>query len=70
MVAVKILKEECRRTRSLSAASKTSPGDFSLDHPNIVKVYDVTVTDTLQYIVMEYVDGITLKEYMEHRGQP
>ena len=39
-----------------------------LDHPNIVKVYDVSVTDRLQYIVMEYVDGITLKEYLKQRG--
>ena len=41
-----------------------------LDHPNIVKVYDVSVTDKLQFIVMEYIDGITLKEYMEYRAQP
>src|SRR5699024_11445718 len=39
-----------------------------LDHPNIVKVYDVSVTDQLQYIVMEYIDGITLKEYLKQRG--
>ncbi len=39
-----------------------------LNHPNIVKVYDVSVTDQLQYIVMEYVDGITLKEYLNERG--
>ena len=39
-----------------------------LSHPNIVKVYDVSVTDKLQYIVMEYVDGITLKEYLKQRG--
>ncbi len=39
-----------------------------LSHPNIVKVYDVSVTDKLQYIVMEYVDGITLKEYLNQRG--
>ena len=35
-----------------------------LSHPNIVKVYDVSFGEKLQYIVMEYVDGITLKEYI------
>ena len=39
-----------------------------LNHPNIVKVYDVSVTDQLQYIVMEYIDGITLKEYLKQRN--
>ena len=39
-----------------------------LSHPNIVKVYDVSYGDKLQYIVMEYVEGITLKEYIEQQG--
>lgn len=39
-----------------------------MNHPNIVKVYDVSVTDQLQYIVMEYIDGITLKEYLKQRN--
>ena len=39
-----------------------------LNHPNIVKVYDVSVNDDLQYIVMEYVDGMTLREYLNQRG--
>ena len=39
-----------------------------LNHPNIVKVYDVSVNDHLQYIVMEYVDGMTLREYLNERG--
>ena len=38
-----------------------------LSHPNIVKVYDVSFGDRLQYIVMEYVEGITLKEYIEQQ---
>ena len=41
-----------------------------LNHPNITKVYDVSVSDELQYIVMEYIEGITLKEYMEYRARP
>ena len=39
-----------------------------LNHPNIVKVYDVSVSENLQYIVMEYVDGMTLREYLNERG--
>ena len=40
-----------------------------LSHPNIVKIYDVSYGDNIQYIVMEYVDGITLKEYIEQQGR-
>ena len=39
-----------------------------LSHPNVVKVYDVSFGDLIQYIVMEYIDGITLKEYIERSG--
>ena len=39
----------------------------SLNHPNIVKVYDVSFGDLIQYIVMEYVDGITLKQYINQQ---
>ena len=39
-----------------------------LNHPNIVKVYDVSFGDQIQYIVMEFIDGITLKEYIEQEG--
>lgn len=39
-----------------------------MSHPNIVKVYDVSFGERLQYIVMEYVDGITLKEYIQKQG--
>lgn len=67
LVAVKILKKEfveneeyLRRFRNESKAIAT------LSHPNIVKVYDVGFSDTLQFIVMEYIDGITLKEYIEN----
>ena len=65
-VAVKILKDEylgnedfTRRFRNESKAIAI------LSHPNIVKVYDVSFGQRFQYIVMEYVDGITLKEYIE-----
>ncbi|HCR44533.1 MAG TPA: serine/threonine-protein kinase, partial [Ruminococcaceae bacterium] len=40
-----------------------------LSHPNIVKVYDVSFGDRIQYIVEEYIDGITLKEYLDQQKQ-
>lgn len=68
-VAIKILKEEfsnnsdfLRRFRNESKAIAV------LSHPNIVKVYDVSFGDQIQYIVMEYIDGITLKQYIEQEG--
>ena len=68
-VAVKILKEEyltndefVRRFRNESKVISV------LSHPNIVKVYDVNFTGAEQYIVMEYIDGITLNQYIRHQG--
>ncbi len=70
-VAVKVLKEEFLENEELVRRFKNESKAISiLDHPNIVKVYDVSVTDKLQYIVMEYIDGITLKEYLKQRGGP
>ena len=70
-VAVKILREEFAQDAELVRRFKNeSKAICILDHPAIVKVYDVSVTDKLQYIVMEYIDGITLKEYMTQRGGP
>lgn len=64
-VAIKILKDEflnspdfLRRFRNESKAIAV------LSHPNIVKVFDVNFGDKIQYIVMEYIDGITLKEFI------
>ncbi len=69
IVAVKILKQEYlanedfkRRFRNESKAIAV------LSHPNIVKVYDVSFGDAIQYIVMEHVEGITLKEYITQQG--
>ena len=68
-IAIKVLKEEFLDNEELVRRFKNESKAISiLDHPNIVKVYDVSVTDKLQYIVMEYVDGITLKEYLRQRG--
>ena len=69
-VAIKILKEELagnsdflRRFRNESKAIAV------LSHPTIVKVYEVSFGDRFQYIVMEYIDGITLKQYIEQQGE-
>lgn len=69
-VAIKILKEELadnsdflRRFRNESKAIAV------LSHPNIVKVFDVSFGDRIQYIVMEFIDGITLKRYIEQQGE-
>ena len=65
MVAVKILKEELLADDDLRRRFKNESKAIAvLSHPNIVKVYDVSFGDRLQYLVMEYIDGITLKEYI------
>ncbi len=71
VVAVKVLREEFMDNTDLVRRFKNESKAISiLTHPNIVKVYDVSVTDQLQYIVMEYINGITLKEYLRQRGEP
>lgn len=68
IVAVKILKEEYLANEDFRRRFKNESKAIAvLSHPNIVKVYDVSFGDRLQYIVMEYVDGITLKEYIEQQ---
>ncbi|MBQ7047121.1 MAG: Stk1 family PASTA domain-containing Ser/Thr kinase [Oscillospiraceae bacterium] len=69
IVAVKILKEEYLASEEFRRRFKNESKAIAvLSHPNIVKVYDVSYGDRLQYIVMEYVEGITLKEYIEQQG--
>lgn len=70
IVAVKILKEEFLANEEFRRRFKNESKAIAvLSHPNIVKVYDVSYGDRLQYIVMEYVEGITLKEYIEQQGR-
>ncbi len=70
IVAVKILKEEFASNEDFLRRFKNESKAVSmLSHPNIVKVFDVSIGDLLQYIVMEYIDGITLKEYIEQQGK-
>lgn len=65
IVAVKILKDEFAGDAEFVRRFKNESKAIAvLSHPNIVKVYDVSFGEKLQYIVMEYVDGITLKEYI------
>ena len=69
VVAVKVLRQEYMHDPDLVRRFKNESKAISLlNHPNIVKVYDVSVNDDLQYIVMEYVDGMTLREYLNQRG--
>ncbi|NCC86978.1 MAG: Stk1 family PASTA domain-containing Ser/Thr kinase [Clostridia bacterium] len=68
IVAVKILKEEFLANEEFRRRFKNESKAIAvLSHPNIVKVYDVSFGDRLQYIVMEYIEGITLKEYIEQQ---
>lgn len=65
-VAIKILKKEFAENEEfLRRFRNESKAIAVLSHPNIVKIYDVGFSDKIQYIVMEYIDGITLKEYIE-----
>lgn len=65
-VAIKILKKEYAENEDfLRRFRNESKAIAVLSHPNIVKIYDVGFSDKIQYIVMEYIDGITLKEYIE-----
>ena len=66
IVAVKILKDEFLANEEFRRRFKNESKAIAiLSHPNIVKVYDVSFGDRLQYIVMEYIEGITLKEYID-----
>ncbi len=67
-VAIKILKEEYLANEEFRRRFKNESKYIAvLSHPNIVKVYDMSFGDRLQYIVMEFIEGITLKEYIEQQ---
>ncbi|MGI5895652.1 MAG: Stk1 family PASTA domain-containing Ser/Thr kinase [Oscillospiraceae bacterium] len=69
VVAVKILKDEfSKNSEFLRRFKNESKAIALLSHPNIVRVVDVSFGDRIQYIVMEYVSGITLKQYIEQQG--
>lgn len=69
IVAVKILKDEFLANEEFRRRFKNESKAIAvLSHPNIVRVFDVNFGERLQYIVMEHVDGITLKEYIQQQG--
>ena len=70
LVAIKILKDEFSRDEEFRRRFHAEgEAVASLSHPNIVQVYDVSSSEHANFIVMELIDGITLKQYMARRGE-
>lgn len=68
-VAIKILRENMAQDEELKSRFQTEAQAVAmLSHPNIVAVYDVSHSDDLEYIVMELLEGVTLKQYMAEKG--
>ena len=69
-VAIKVLKAEFANDVNFVTKFRTeAQSAASLEHPNIVNIYDVGSEEGFHYIVMEYVEGITLKTYIEKKGK-
>ena len=69
LVAVKILRDDyCQDEEFRQRFHAESQAVASMSHPNIVSVYDVSTSPEADYIVMELIDGISLKQYMEKKG--
>lgn len=69
-VAIKVLKQEFSEDVNFVTKFRTEAQSAAgLEHPNIVNIYDVGSENGMHYIVMEYVDGITLKTYIEKKGK-
>ena len=69
LVAIKVLREDLAQDAEFRRRfHDESQAVAMLSHPNIVAVYDVSRTSELEYIVMELIDGITLKQYMQKKG--
>ena len=69
LVALKILKDEFARDEEFRRRFHAEGEAVAmLSHPNIVQVYDVSTSESANYIVMELIDGISLKQYMEKKG--
>ena len=70
LVAIKILKSELAENAEFRRRFRDeSMAVAQLSHANIVSIYDVSSSQGIDYIVMELIDGITLKQYMERRGK-
>ena len=69
LVAIKILRDDLAQDAELRRRfHDESQAVAMLSHPNIVAVYDVSRSSDIEYIVMELIDGITLKQYMQKKG--
>ena len=70
VVAIKVLKQEFSEDINFVTKFRTEAQSAAgLEHPNIVNIYDVGSESGLHFIVMEYIEGITLKTYIEKKGQ-
>lgn len=68
-VAIKILRDEMAADAEFKSRFQTEAQAVAmLSHPNIVSVYDVSHSPDMEYIVMELLDGVTLKQYMAEKG--
>ena len=69
LVAIKILKDEFARDEEFRRRFRAEGEAVAmLSHPNIVQVYDVSTSESANFIVMELIDGISMKQYMEKKG--
>lgn len=69
-VAIKVLKQEFSEDVNFVTKFRTEAQSAAgLEHPNIVNIYDVGSENGMHYIVMEFVEGITLKTYIEKKGR-
>ena len=69
-VAIKVLKSDFAQDSSFVTKFRAeAQSAAALEHPNIVNIYDVGSEDGLYYIVMEYIEGITLKQYIAKKGR-
>ena len=68
-VAIKMMQKKLEHNaRQISLFVNESTALSLLSHPNIVQVYNTVITSSAKYIIMEYVEGITLKKHIDHRG--
>ncbi len=70
-VAVKILRQEFLNDETFVTRFRVeAQAAASLTHPNIINVFDVGSDENIHYIVMEYIEGVTIKEYIRQKGEP
>lgn len=68
-VAIKMMQKKLEHNaRQIHLFVNESTALSLLSHPNIVQVYNTAITNSTKYIIMEYVEGITLKKHIDHRG--